>query len=206
MKRTSQTRYALLSLLRLGPMSGYDIRKTCAESLSHFWDESYGQIYPELARMRQAGLIRTRPSSAKTDRRRREFEITPGGRSALRDWLLTPPKRRSLRDELTLKLMSGAEVGPRVSIEHVESLRIELQASLRGLHERREELQRIAPDAPDLPFWLLTIRAGELAYEARVTWCEEVVAALRALETPRARSIKQTTTKRAAKSRTARGN
>ena len=39
---------ALLGLLSLRPMSGYDIRQVISESIGYFWSESYGQIYPGL--------------------------------------------------------------------------------------------------------------------------------------------------------------
>src|SRR6267378_1332508 len=39
---------ALLGLLSLGSMSGYDIRQLISQSIGHFWSESYGQIYPGL--------------------------------------------------------------------------------------------------------------------------------------------------------------
>jgi PadR family transcriptional regulator AphA len=29
-------------------MSGYDLGQTIRESIGHFWNESYGQIYPNL--------------------------------------------------------------------------------------------------------------------------------------------------------------
>ena len=48
---------ALLGLLSLGPMSGYDIRQLIPQSIGHFWSESYGQIYPGLKRLAAAGLV-----------------------------------------------------------------------------------------------------------------------------------------------------
>ena len=48
---------ALLGLLSLGPMSGYDIRQLIPRSIGYFWNESYGQIYPGLKRLAAAGLV-----------------------------------------------------------------------------------------------------------------------------------------------------
>ncbi len=48
---------ALLGLLSLGPMSGYDIRQLISQSIGYFWSESYGQIYPGLKRLAAAGLV-----------------------------------------------------------------------------------------------------------------------------------------------------
>ncbi|MDH3629255.1 MAG: PadR family transcriptional regulator, partial [Acidobacteriota bacterium] len=44
----SSSRYAVLGILTLEPMSGYDIKKFIETSVAHFWRESYGNIYPLL--------------------------------------------------------------------------------------------------------------------------------------------------------------
>ena len=51
MPRKSSSNYAILGLLAIEPMSGYDIRKFVREVLSNFWNESYGSIYPVLAEL-----------------------------------------------------------------------------------------------------------------------------------------------------------
>ena len=59
-RRQPSTRYAILGLLSLAPMSGYEIRKVAASSIGHFWSESYGQIYPTLRKLVAAGLAKPR--------------------------------------------------------------------------------------------------------------------------------------------------
>ena len=62
---------ALLGLLSLGPMSGYDIRQLIPRSIGHFWSESYGQIYPGLKRLSAAGFV-----EKKTERQKRKVGST----------------------------------------------------------------------------------------------------------------------------------
>lgn len=52
-----KTRYVILGLLNEEPLSGYDIKKIIDIRMSFFWQESYGQIYPELSKLREEGLI-----------------------------------------------------------------------------------------------------------------------------------------------------
>ena len=52
--RESRSRYAVLGALTIAPMSGYDLRAFFDQSVRFFWNESYGQIYPELRRLREA--------------------------------------------------------------------------------------------------------------------------------------------------------
>ena len=54
----SKTSYVILGMLRLGKRTGYDIKALVDVSTRFFWAASYGQIYPELKRLEEAGLVR----------------------------------------------------------------------------------------------------------------------------------------------------
>ncbi len=51
MATTNKSRYALLGVLCMKPGSGYDIKKFCDKTISHFWNENYGHIYPVLKQL-----------------------------------------------------------------------------------------------------------------------------------------------------------
>ena len=51
MPKENKTKYAILGLLSLAPMSGYDIKIITDNSIGHFWNENFGHIYPVLGRM-----------------------------------------------------------------------------------------------------------------------------------------------------------
>src|SRR5262245_58171028 len=93
----------ILGALSLGPKSGYEIKQLVDKATRFFWAASYGQIYPELRRLREQGLIEGE-ESADGSRRRVRFSLTPAGHEALRDWLTTPDAGYELRDEALLKL------------------------------------------------------------------------------------------------------
>jgi len=78
--RARSTPYAVLGMLSLAPMSGYDIRKESEQSIGYFWSESYGQIYPALRELKAEGLIRRRPGKSGGNRDRQVYEITERGR------------------------------------------------------------------------------------------------------------------------------
>jgi DNA-binding PadR family transcriptional regulator len=85
-------RYALLGLLAARPMAGYDLTGTFDRSLANVWPASHSQIYPELARLAEAGLIR---QAASGPRGKKIYEITPDGLEAMRSWLQTEPDHGS---------------------------------------------------------------------------------------------------------------
>jgi len=52
----NKTRFAVLGLLSIRPMSGYDLKQVIESSTRNFWSESYGQIYPVLRELTAGGL------------------------------------------------------------------------------------------------------------------------------------------------------
>src|SRR5882672_1471774 len=102
MEPTSVT-WAVLGLLGLRPMSGYDIKAAIDRTIRHFWAASYGQIYPELKRLEAAGWIEGSDGS-RGARTRRLYAITSTGRRELRSWLAGTETRIELRDESLLRL------------------------------------------------------------------------------------------------------
>ena len=54
--KEKRSKYAILGILSLGSMSGYDIKKMFEKSIGNFWSESYGQIYPLLKALVDEGF------------------------------------------------------------------------------------------------------------------------------------------------------
>src|SRR3954451_8175366 len=100
----SKTAYVILGMLRLGKRTGYEIKSLEDVSTRFFWAASYGQIYPELARLEAAGLVRSERDDS-DGRGRKAYELTQEGEAALHEWLLSPePLHLELRHEGALKL------------------------------------------------------------------------------------------------------
>jgi DNA-binding PadR family transcriptional regulator len=95
--------WAVLGLLAQRPRSGYEVKTAVDRTIRHFWAASYGQIYPELRRLEEAGWI-AGADAPRGGRTRREYRITAAGRRALRDWLHGTETRLELRDESLLRL------------------------------------------------------------------------------------------------------
>ena len=156
----------VLGLLAGRPLSGYDIKAIVDRSTRFFWAASYGQIYPELRRLEEAGLVEGK-SSPTGGRKRREYELTAAGRAALLRWLEAPASMPELRDEGLLKLFF-ADALPRE--QAVEQLRMRRAGHAEFLALLRE-IQARAGDDP--PFVDLVLRYGIAYAEFNVAWCEE---------------------------------
>jgi DNA-binding PadR family transcriptional regulator len=106
MSTLSPTARVILGILRFGARTGYDIRKVIEVSTRFFWGASYGQIYPELRRLEQAGLVEAEAEEGR--RRRRVYRLTADGERVLHEWLTDRSSFTfEYRDEWVLKLFFG---------------------------------------------------------------------------------------------------
>jgi DNA-binding PadR family transcriptional regulator len=180
MERRS-TDFAVLGMLTLKPMSGYDIRATIGESIAYFWTESFGQIYPTLNRLAKEGLV-TRRGERGASRTRHIYSITGAGRDVLAAWLRQAPQPRPPRNELLFKLFFSRHAAPADAIAQVERFR---EAALRDrarFQESDRELLAANAGRPDLPYWMITLRYSQLEAEAHLRWASEALELLREME------------------------
>jgi DNA-binding PadR family transcriptional regulator len=173
---------ALLGLLTLKPMSGYDMRAMISESVGHFWSESYGQIYPSLKRLAAEGFVEKKTQRQKGKPDRHVYSLTAEGRERLQQWLKLPVEQEAARSELLLKLFFGAHVSPSVSREHVVAFIAEHEKALKSYAAIAKGLRREESDDPQLPFWLMTLNMGRHRSAASVKWGRETLKELEKLE------------------------
>ena len=75
----------LLSVVGAGPAHGYAIIERLKARSGEAFDLAEGTVYPALHRLEAAKLLRSRWSTAaESPRKRRIYELTPGGKAALR--------------------------------------------------------------------------------------------------------------------------
>jgi DNA-binding PadR family transcriptional regulator len=187
MKPRATTDCAILGMLTLRPMSGYDIRAAIAENIAYFWTESYGQIYPTLKRLVKEKLV-TRRSEQSGKRARHVYAVTPAGQAALAEWLRQAPTERPPRSELLLKLFFGRQVEAAEAGRHLERFR-QAQMVARAQYEVVErQLYEEHGGDPDLLYWLIALRYGQLETEAHARWAEEALQILAELQAPAAKA------------------
>jgi DNA-binding PadR family transcriptional regulator len=178
MKRENKSRYAVLGILSLRPMSGYDIKKTIRASLSNFWSESYGQIYPILRSLVEDGLATISVETQRGKPNRHVYALTEAGRKELERWLRKPVEHEVGRSEILLKLFFGWQMPAEESLRKVEQFR-ELQQQLLHKYEAIEPwLKEAEAGHPGLPYWLMTVSYGKHISRALTDWCDETLAAL----------------------------
>ena len=180
----NKTKYAILGVLSICPMSGYDFKKFSDGSIAHFWNENYARIYPVLKEMKGEGLVTKKTMQKENRPPRNVYSISAKGKKELDQWLLRPAEERRLREELLLKLFFSEKVP-------VEHLKGKIEAEKQKNQQYLEEYARIehclktdeaTRNAPGLPLWLSTINFGKIFRQGVIQWCEETIRSLEVMD------------------------
>jgi PadR family transcriptional regulator, regulatory protein AphA len=155
----------ILGMIAFGKRTGYDIKAFVDKTTRYFWAASYGQIYPELKRLEDQGLVRGRPEPS-GGRARTVYELTEAGAAALEHWLESGEETLSeLRDEGMLKLFFSDSL-PEQRIEIVRAMRTREEHAL-------AHLRSIEPHASKGPKGsYLTLQMGIGLTEWTIEWCK----------------------------------
>lgn len=180
----SSTAYVILGMLRHEPRSGYEIKAAVDNSTRFFWAASYGQIYPELKRLAEAGLVEG-VDAPRGERKRTVYRLTADGEAELKDWLRRPPETTEMREEGLLKLFFAGGLKPAEAVETLRAMRrqrLELVERLRALEPQKAELETKDP------YPLIVLRGGIEFNEWFAGWCERMESELLAPATEKGSS------------------
>jgi len=170
----STTSQAILGLLSIVPMSGYDLAQAAERSVGRFWPISKSQVYAELARLEPLGLVQG--TEIAQDRRpdKRLFHLTERGEQVLDSWLesddLAAPR---FRLPFLIKIFLGHRTAPRHSAELLQEVRA-------GALAQAEELGVLLAvmDHPDAVYARLTVSLLLRMAETIAAWAQDAEAGL----------------------------
>jgi len=165
-------RHAVLGALADQPRTGYELLKHFRQSFAYAWPASHSQIYPELGRLLEDGLIEQTGSGARNSK---TYAVTDPGLAELRRWLQTPPDRR-VRSDAALRTFFLWLLAPEEAERQLEAE----QAYWRGV---LDEFLRIRDeptgDNRKARALRIALEGGIRDVEARLEWLEWATAELR---------------------------
>ena len=157
-------RHALLGSLADRPRTGYALTRHFEQSLAHAWPAGHSQIYPELARLVEAGLIRV---CATGPRGPKEYELTDAGLAELRRWLREEPVERRVRSDATLRVFFLWLLEPREAAGYLRRERDYWEERLAEYEQIRE---REAVRSRKQQAFRIALEAGIAIARARIEW------------------------------------
>jgi DNA-binding PadR family transcriptional regulator len=166
-------RFALLGLLADRPHSGWQLLKHFEGSLAYAWPALHSQIYPELARLREAGLIE---QTGQGPRGAKEYSLTVSGRDEVERWLRETTPGRTTRDEALLRVFFLWLLDPEEAAAYLDR-EAEYQRGLLA------DLDRIAsspePTTAKERAYRLALDYGLRVTRTRLEWAEDAARSMR---------------------------
>lgn len=174
-----ELKHAILGLLSIRSMSGYDLGRAFAGTVAHFWHADQSQIYRTLDRLAEAGAITTEIVRQDGKPDRKVHSLTDAGHQELTGWLSSPVEADHPKEPFLARLFFAAPIG----LEGVERL---LDERDRQVEESLRELSSITIKADDTTGLLqtATLRNGLLHAKAEREWLRETRRLLGIAEPP----------------------
>lgn len=168
-------KHAILTLLETEEGSGYDLLKRFKARLGFFWNASHQQIYLQLKKMHDEGLISFTLDAQADKPDRKVYAITQKGHDTLIEWIEHPVKVNKINDALLVKLYAGHLSDPEILLnELAEHEKIHKRMLDTFLQLEKEYLALKEPHQGPFKLPYLTLRRGILGEQAWLAWAKEV--------------------------------
>jgi DNA-binding PadR family transcriptional regulator len=174
-------RDAVLAALLEGESSGYDLAKSFDASVANFWMATPQQLYRELDRLAEQGLIQARVVHQERRPNKRVYSLTEAGHDAIEKFTSQAPKPCVIRDELAVKVLA-ADAGNAPAVRNFVADRLQWATAKLQRYERfrtrllegRSEEEYLAEAERVGPY--LTLLRGISFEEENIRWAERVLA------------------------------
>ena len=168
--RLVSLRIAALGLLAQEPGSGYDLLKQFEKSMANVWPATQSQLYGELNKLADAGLIEV---SDIGPRGRKEYRITEAGRAELRRWVTSPDDDPPFRSAGLLRVFLLGELPPDDARRYALTMAEEADAEVRRLEGLRDSIDW-ADD--DISFYgYAALEHGLRAHAMQAAWAKWLI-------------------------------
>lgn len=178
-------KHAVLAALLDGEATGYELAKRFDIATADYWSAAPQQLYGELDRLAEEGLVSGRVVEQERRPNKRIFTLTDDGRTELRAFVAQPTRPIAIRDELLVKLRAVEVADPEDAAAAVRE-RLEYSRSKLQLYDRMRD--RILAGRSEQDFLgsgerigpYLTLMRGISFEKENLRWMERVLAILSA--------------------------
>src|SRR5512136_2285099 len=136
--------YAILGLLNLRPLTGYDIKKMFAGSAVIYWSGNNNQIYTTLVKLHENELVSVEVELHADRPSRKIYSITAKGQAELKKWLLSEPEPPQLKNPFLIQLAWADHLDPDELDTLLEKYEAEMQMQLSMLQVQAQQ-RNISP-------------------------------------------------------------
>ncbi len=136
--------HAILGLLSLNSLSGYDVKKMFEGSAALYWSGNNNQIYKALIKLHEQGWVRYETQTQDNSPTRKIYSITEKGNEELRRWVLTSPEIPQVRNSFLIQLAWADQLSANELDDLLGKYEGELRAQLAMLNFQKQH-RNISP-------------------------------------------------------------
>jgi PadR family transcriptional regulator AphA len=177
----SELEVALLALLSIRPMTGYEILRHHARALEPWWETPRTQIYPKLRELQRRGLIEHEYVVQESKPNKRLYSIGPAGSQALANWLGSSINVPEMRHHMMMRLFLGNLLPIEETSRLLTDYRDRMAARAESFRQARERFSRSlsGPYRASVFFELLSLDHLIAMTDLEVAGTDKALAALR---------------------------
>lgn len=177
-------RHAVLAALLNGEQSGYQLAKAFDIGVANFWQTGPQQLYLELNKLEDQGLVTGRQVIQQQRPNKRMFTVTAAGIEELEHFAAAACKPSFIRDDLMVMVQAADAIDPAAVVKQLEE-RAQIAAgkvaaydglldTMRGELDEESFLRKSAHVGP-----YLTCLRGRAFEAENYAWCERAAEVLR---------------------------
>lgn len=176
-------KYAILGLLKIRDMSGYDIDKTLQISIKNFWNINQSHIYQELKKLEKQKFIESKKVVQENKPNKKIFKITELGCQEFKNFFVLVDE--NLDGFLDIKALFLTRVfyasfsNDDDNIDFLKKLKKHIQWRIEHLHKTKEITIKNTVETPNHKrntfYWHNTLDCGFYVYEAIIKWIDDTI-------------------------------
>jgi len=169
---------ALLGLLNHKPMTGYDLKKILDHPIGFFWTAQMSQIYRELNKLGEKGLVKSEiePQEKRPDRK--VYQITKEGQETFLSWLNKFPDRLSelYRSQFLMRIFFSSRIKLDDLAFEIKRYKKEMEEQLGYLNKVEQWIKDYSREKKfkeDVFYWNLIVKKEHKSIVAGIEWADE---------------------------------
>ena len=169
---------ALLGLLNHRPMTGYDLKKILDHPMGFFWVAQMSQIYRELNKLEEKGLVKSEIESQERRPDRKVYQLTKEGKETFLNWLNKFPDRLSelYRSRFLMRIFFSSQIKLDELAFQIKRYKKEKEEQSRCLNKVEQwiaDYTRGKKYKDDTFYWNLIVKKGHKNIAGGIEWADE---------------------------------
>lgn len=168
--------YAILGLIDKQKITGYDLTKIFNDSVADFWSANQSQIYPELKKLVQAGLIQYETIIQGEVLEKKLYSITKNGKEELEKWILEdePPLPQS-KDIFKLRIYFAEHLDKEQLLRKFKNRQDKCQNLLDRYNKKINDYHDLQHISPEKLGDFILLKGAIKHLESQISWIDESI-------------------------------